>query len=62
MANLKIFNNYTGEWEELSEDLTIPSDVVISDNSKGVVLSSATKQWRVTVNDSGTLVVTEIAL
>lgn len=60
MANLKTFNSFTGEWEDVAEEITIPSDIIISDSTKGVVLNSATKQWRLTVDDSGTLVITEI--
>lgn len=60
MANIKTFNSFTGEWEDATEEITVPSDIIISDDTKGLVLYSATKQWRLTVNDSGTLVITEI--
>jgi cation diffusion facilitator CzcD-associated flavoprotein CzcO len=60
MSTLKTFNELTGEWEAYVETVEVAQEIAITDSSKGLVLYSATKQWRVTVNDSGTLVITEI--
>jgi len=35
-------------------------DIAISNSAKGLILNSATKKWRVTINDSGTLITTDI--
>ena len=35
-------------------------DIQVYDNTKGLILNSATKKWRVTINDTGTLVTTQI--
>ncbi|MEE9572504.1 MAG: hypothetical protein V3W20_05625 [Candidatus Neomarinimicrobiota bacterium] len=35
-------------------------DVEIEDNTKGIILNSATKKWRVTIDDSGVLQTTDI--
>jgi cation diffusion facilitator CzcD-associated flavoprotein CzcO len=60
MSTLKTFNELTGEWEAYVETVEVAQEIAITDSSKGLVLYSATKQWRLTVNDSGTLVITEI--
>jgi cation diffusion facilitator CzcD-associated flavoprotein CzcO len=60
MSTLKTFNELTGEWEAYVDTVEVAQEIAITDSSKGLVLYSATKQWRLTVNDSGTLVITEI--
>jgi hypothetical protein len=35
-------------------------DIEVKSNSKGLILSSATKRWRVTIDDTGTLQTTDI--
>lgn len=64
------WNKETQEWEiaELGTDKlnplyidpTFAVDVEITNAAKGVVLKSATKRWRVTINDSGVVVITQI--
>ena len=41
-------------------DPTFAEDITITDPAAGLVLSSATKQWRLTVDDSGVLTANEI--
>ncbi len=64
------WNKETQEWEiavpgtdqldPLYINPTFSVDVEITNSAKGVILKSATKRWRVTINDSGVFVVTEI--
>ena len=60
MSSLKTFNELTQEWEAHRDTVEIEQEIAITDSAKGVILYSATKQWRLTVEDSGTLVITEI--
>ena len=62
------FNTVTNSWEYPTDgkltgsDITptFSVDVTVTDNAKGLVLKSATKTWRITINDSGVLVITQI--
>ncbi len=64
------WNPLTNSWEipvigtdKLTGALIMPTfsdDVTITNPSKSVVLSSATKSWRLTINDSGIITATEI--
>lgn len=41
-------------------DPTFAQDVKVTDSAYGFVLTSASKQWRLSVNDDGTLTTTEV--
>lgn len=66
------WNTSTQEWgipslgvDQLDGGFISPifgEDVKVDDQNFGLVLTSATKTWRITINDSGTLVITDITL
>jgi len=60
MGKIKTYNNETEEWEVAGDTAQTDQDIEITDSTKGVILNSATKQWRLTVDDTGTLLITEI--
>jgi len=60
MARILTFNIDTQEWEAPADTAAVDQDIEITDSAKGVVLTSATKKWRLTVDDTGTLLITDI--
>ncbi len=59
MSVIKTFNEETGEWED-NTNVEVAQDIIITDPAKGVVLSSASYQWRITISDAGELVITNL--
>ena len=54
------FNPATNSFEYV--DGPSYAQITISDPAKGIIVNSATKQWRLTLTDAGALVITEIVL
>ena len=63
MAILLTFNLTTNEWQTPSPAATIDQDIEITDTAKGIILKAPDgDRWRVTIDNDGNLITTNIDL